>query len=255
MKKFQAQVALITVMIIATVLTVLLSVSFQSLVDTQVTELEEENQKALAAAEAAIEASIKENGPVTIGEGSSVNIEGFTGGANITSLADNVFTTSKIEKNNSYTFYLTDYDPDTKTLSSNASLNQNVSVCFQSLSPQPALEITLIKADSVKKYVVDAASPVRITSASSTSGSPCPGDASFTHSYTVPAADIGVNAKLMIVKALYNSSKFVFYRSSDFPLQGKSATSEVFSDTGVSKKLYLFQTYPQIPADFFDTSF
>jgi len=247
----KAQIALIVVMIIATVLTLVLSVSFQLVTDTQVTKLEEENQKALAAAEAAVEASIKENATTIIGQGSLNNITGFTGGATVTSIVDNVFTSSKITKDDLYAFYLADYDPGTKTLGS-TSLQQDVTVCFQSATTNPALEITLLKTNMIKKYVVDP--DARITNASSPS-TICSGDSSFGYSYTIPAADIGTNTRLVLVKVLFNSSKLFFSRTADFPLQGKTATSEVVSQTGVSKKITLFQSYPQIPADFFDTTF
>ena len=59
MKSQKGQILLITVMLLATVMTIVLSVSFKSVTDTQVTKLEEESQKALAAAESAIEVALK----------------------------------------------------------------------------------------------------------------------------------------------------------------------------------------------------
>lgn len=246
----KGQVALIAIMLIATVLTVVLSISFQATVDTQITKLEEENQKALAVAEAAVEASIKERATTTVGQGSLDNITGFTGGATVSSITDNVFTTERVEKNNQYTFYLAGYDPTTKTLGT-TSLQEAATVCFQQASTNPAIEITLIKTDSVKRYAIDPGG--RISNSTSPSLT-CP-DGNFQYSYTIPAADVGTNSRLIIVKVMFNASKIYFSRSSDFPLQGVAATSEVTSQTGASKKVYLFQTYPQIPADFFNTSF
>ena len=57
----RGQILLITVMLLATVMTIVLSVSFKSVTETQITKLEEESQKALAAAEAAIEVALKNN--------------------------------------------------------------------------------------------------------------------------------------------------------------------------------------------------
>ena len=247
----KGQIALIAVMLIATVLTVVLSISFQATVDTQITKLEEESQKALAVAEAAVEASLKENATTSVGQGSLGNITGFTGGATVSSLTDNIFTTEKVEKNNQYTFYLTNYDPATKVLGT-TSAQEAVTVCFQGASTtNPAIEITVLKNTSIKKYAVD---PDLRISGSSSPSSICP-DSTFQYSYTVPDADISTDTRLIIVKVLFNGSKLFFSRNSDFSLQGKAATSEVTSQTGVSKKVYLFQTYPQIPADLFNTSF
>ena len=68
MRSQQGQVLLITIMLLATVLTVVLAVTFKSTTETQLTKLEEESQKALAAAEAGVEVAIKQN------VGSSVSI-------------------------------------------------------------------------------------------------------------------------------------------------------------------------------------
>jgi hypothetical protein len=145
---------------------------------------------------------------------------------------------------------LTSYDPATKALGT-TSAQESVTVCFQGASTNPAIEITVFKSTLIKKYAVDPDS--RIGGASLPS-SICP-DSSFQYSYTVPDTDISTDTRLIIVKVLFNGSKLFFSRNSDFPLQGKAATSDVTSQTGVSKKVYLFQTYPQIPADFFNTSF
>ena len=54
MKSKRGQILLITVMVLATIMTVVLSVSFQSVTETQTTKLEEDSQNALAASGAAI---------------------------------------------------------------------------------------------------------------------------------------------------------------------------------------------------------
>jgi hypothetical protein len=54
---------------------------------------------------------------------------------------------------------------------------------------------------------------------------------------------------------MYNSSKLFFSAPGNFPIQGKTVSSTATTTTGVSKKVTLFQSYPQIPAEFFTTSF
>ena len=110
----------------------------------------------------------------------------------------------------------------------------------------------MIKATGVKKYLVDPES--RITNADASEGV-CPADANYSYSYTIPGTDIGSDSKLLFVRLIYGSSKLIFSRSSDFPIQGKVASSQVATKTGVSKKVVLFQSYPQIPAEFFTTTF
>ncbi len=249
MKYKRGQILLITVMLLATMMTVLMSVTFQSSTETQVTKLEEESQKALAAAEAAIEASLKSGTTSIIGAGSlsSFTGSGFTGGATVGTITSNTFTSPTVVKNGAYTFYMGDYNLTDKTIGS--SIGQDISVCFDSSSTNPAIEITLLKTNSVKKYVVD--SNGRIANTLPSSGN-C---GSFEYSYKISAADIGSDSKLIVVRLLYASSKLFFSRNDDFPLQGKTITSEAKSTTGVSKKVVLFQSYPQIPAEFFTTTF
>lgn len=250
MQKHKGQILLITVMLLATIMTVLLSVTFQSTTETQVTKLEEESQKSLAAAEAAIEAALKSGTTATIGEGTLSSLTGFTGSATVESTTSDTFTSPIVAKDGAYTFYLGEYNLINNTIGD--STDQDIIVCFNSSSTNPAIEITLLKTSEVKKYVIDPDSRIANTYSSS---SGCSADSSFEYSYTVPGSDIETDGKLMLVRVLYASSKLVFYRSSDLPLQGKTITSEATSTTGVSKKVVLFQSYPQIPVEFFTTSF
>ncbi|MFA6532481.1 MAG: hypothetical protein WCT22_00610 [Patescibacteria group bacterium] len=251
--KHKGQILLITVMLLATVMTIVLSASFKSVTETQVTKLEEENQKALAAAESAIEAALKENTTATIGTGSLTSISGFNGSATIESLAKTTFTTHNIDKDGSYTFYLGTYDMATKTIG--ASLAQAITVCFESAATNPAIEVTLVKTGGIKKYIVDPSS--RITNAydGQPVSSNCPGG--YSYSVDIPAADIGLDGKFFVVRVLLSPTKLAFYRTTTLPVQGRTISSNITSSTsiGVSKKVVLFQSYPQIPGEFFTTSF
>jgi type II secretory pathway pseudopilin PulG len=258
----RGQILLITVMLLATVMTIVLSVSFKSTTETQVTKLEEENQKALAAAESAIEAALKENATATIGIGSLTSITGFSGSATIESLAAATFTTPNIAKNGSYTFYLGPYTVATKTIG--ASVDQAITICFEDGTPKPAIEITLVKSSSVKKYVVDpiANSSGRIYSTTTITGSSCaPDSTNYSYSINIPGPDatgIGTDGKFLLVKVLFAPTKLLFSRTTTpLPAQGRTISSEATSSTstGVSKKVVLFQSYPQMPGEFFTTAF
>ncbi len=247
--KKRAQVLLVTVMILATVMSIVLSVTFQSVSETQISKLEEENQRALAAAEAALERALAENNTVILGQGGLSDFSGFTGQATIEEVSTNNFTSPNVKKNDGFTFYLGNYNKDNGTIGS--SINANLEICFQSGSPNPAVEITLIKTNSIKKYVYDPA--VRINNANNPS-SICSNN-SFNYSLTIPASDISTDSKLLVVRPFYNSTKFYFKSSVNLPIQGRIITSQASTQTGVSKKIVLFQSHPQIPAEFFSTSF
>lgn len=251
MKNNRGQILLITVMLLATVMTIVLSVSFKSITDTQVTKLEEESQKALAAAESAIEVALKSNTDAVLGSGSLMSISGFEGSATIDSTSSSTkFTSPTIVKDGSYTFYLGNYDLTSKTITT--VYNQDVTLCFQNGSTNPALDITLVKSNGVIKYVVDPNTPKRISNA--TTGSNCAGNSTYPYSINIPG---DANSRFLIVRVLYAKTKLFFSSSIDLPVQGRTVTSKATSSTstGVSKKVILFLSYPQIPGEFFNTSF
>ena len=244
-------------MLLATVMTIVLSASFKSVTETQVTKLEEENQKALAAAESAIEAALKENATATIGTGSLTAISGFNGSATIESLASNTFTTQNIDKDGSYTFYLGTYDVEAKTITGNSEARA-ITVCFESATTNPAIEVTLVKTSGVKKYVVDPDSQITNADDGLPVSPNCP--SGYSYSINIPGPDatgIGTDSKFMLVRVLFAPTKLLFYRTTTLPVQGRTISSSVTSSTsvGVSKKVVLFQSYPQIPGEFFTTTF
>ena len=246
MRNKSGQILLITVMLLATVMTIVLSVSFKSATDTQITKLEEESQKALVAAESAIEVALKNNNTATLGSGSLTSITGFEGSATIESLTSSSFTTPSIPKDGSYTFYLGNYNLTTKTIVS--SFDQSVTLCFQS-GANPAIEATLVKSNGVTKYVGDPSG--RINNAPTGN---CNGHANFPNSINIPG---DANSRFLLVRVLYAPTKLFLSTSSNLPIQGRTISSQATSSTstGVSKKVVLFQSYPQIPGEFFTTTF
>ncbi|OGK19453.1 hypothetical protein A3G67_00640 [Candidatus Roizmanbacteria bacterium RIFCSPLOWO2_12_FULL_40_12] len=257
-KRESGQVLLIAVMLLAVTLTIVLSITFSSRTDTQITKLEEENQKALAAAEAGIEAALKTAGTVNIGQAGTGGIlpnSGFSGTASVsTNPSDTKFTTPILQKDEQYTFYMGVY---TAPSTIGPSDGENLEICFASSnqSTKSAIEITVVKGTSpnytLRRFVIDPDDRI----SESDQGLACSNTA-FYKGTTIDGSLIGEDTKLVIVRMLYSSSKVFFSRNSpDLPSQGKFVSSEATSDTGVSKKVQLFQSYPQLPADFFVTGF
>jgi len=253
MRKKKAQILLVVIMILSTVMTVIMAVSFSSITDTKTTKLEQENKKALSAAEAAIEALLKDQtNSVSFGSGSLSSFSDITGQAVLDTTQSNNFEIPLVKKNEAYTFYLATYDKKSNTFSQ--SINTDLEVCFNS---DQALEITLIKTNAIKKYVVDG--EVRIDNATTPSSPPssiCL-NSGYNQSFTISSSDISTDSQLLIVKNLFADGKIYFKSTSGLlPQQGKTVVSSATTKkTGVSKKVVLFQTYPQIPAEFFYTGF
>jgi hypothetical protein len=102
--------------------------------------------------------------------------------------------TTSVKKDSSYTFYLADYDPTAKRFTG-SSLNQAVTVCFDSGNPNPAIEITLVKTDSVRKYVID---PDNVITNSYQTAGTCPVDPTLERSYTIPGSEIESDSRLLM---------------------------------------------------------
>ena len=139
MKNQKGQILLITIMLVATVLTVVLAVTFKSTSETQITKLEEQSQKALTAAEAGIEAALQqESGSVSIGSLPGFSGSGFSGQASVESIRDSKFVSPLLLRDQQYTFYLADYPGFANPLSG------YLAVYFQSEVECPALELTFL---------------------------------------------------------------------------------------------------------------
>lgn len=254
----KGQALLIVIMVLATVITVVLATTFTSRTDTQTTKLEEESQKALAAAEAGIEkilSSGQESGTLNIQDVSAdLRAAGLTGTVTVAPSDDSdMFISPLIKQDEQYTYYAAPYTKSTNTFGSSTA--QNLTICFGSTSSgtHPALEITLVKADySINHFLVDPDARVS-GAASSTAG--CSATTGFAYSYVIPSASIGTNTNLMIVRALFTDTKFVVDGVSPLPTQGLNITSQARTGIGATKRVELFQSYPQIPSDFFVTQF
>lgn len=253
------QILLITILVMATIVTVVFTISFTSRTNTQTTKLEEESQKTLAAAEASIQVALKKKASSTLGSGELSSITNFSGGATVsTGSATTTFLSPSIEKDGEYTFYLGAYTAATPP-TFGASAAEDIRICFGTSGNQPALDISIIKAAApkIRRYAVDPQSRI----ANVTTGTAgCAGNTTgttFAYSYVLPGAEVGTDARLLIVKTLYASSQLLFVRASGttaFPSQGSLIQSSATSNTsGVTKKIQLFQSHPQIPAEFFTT--
>jgi type II secretory pathway pseudopilin PulG len=251
MKK--GQVLLIVVMLLATALTVALTATYQSVTETQLTKLEEENQKALAAAEAGIEKALqsKQEGSFTsLGLSNLSGIDTFQSSVKISDQGSTTFITPLLQKDEQYTFYLANYPNFTSYWGG------QINIYFKTESACPSLELTQIKNDnSLVRNIVDPCNQITNNNLrlGTTSGNYSFGGVNFNYKLS---SDLSIiNTKLLIVRVLFAPTRIGFQGSTNFPLQGSTIISTAKTQAGVEKKVQLFQSYPQIPAEFFVTSF
>ena len=261
MKKTQkksGQVLLIAVMLLASVLTVTLTLTFKSTTETQLTKLEEESQKALSAAEAGIEAALKQSvGDPPIAINSLGLGGGFTGQASVTgSTQGQSFNSTRISPGEQYTVYLSNY-VGPPTMLGNPYWSGNLSVHFRDDAGCPTLELSFIKNDnSVTRSVLDPCGNLGGSGPTEPTTSPPGGYTVGGRTYRTRAIFSGLSGnKLLIIRDLYATTRVGLTGNNNLPDQGKLITSEAKSPTGVTKRVELFQSFPQILSDLFVTKF
>jgi hypothetical protein len=255
----KGQILLLAAMILATVLTLTSAVVFRSTTEIQITKIEEESQKALAGAEAAIEAALKQGNVTNIKNLPGFSDSSISGSATVDTTQSRDFVTPLLQKDEQYTLYLSNPggtvdNPNFSVLNTYYN-NQALTVC--STSPTVALEITLIKSNnSVIRFAINPPGSTIIENGQTANNNGlCPNTESFSYKHQLSTSDIGSNNLLLIVRVINGSAKIGFLGYINLPLQGKTITSTATSSTGVTKKVVLFQSHPQIPSDFFVTSF
>ncbi len=271
MKKRKGQVLLIAVMLLATVITVVMTIAFNTTTETQVARLEADSQKALAAAEGGVEEMIKQN----IADKNTTNVQieslrqfssqNITGDAQLQSVSQAYFVTPLLQKDEQYSLYLSDYPGYANPWSG------TIDLYMVSESGCPAVEITVVKNTyGIDRYTYNAcsANPI-ITNATAAALALTPPAVidSISFSYktstkiTIPQAGPG-GGLMAFIKVLGGRTKIGIksfemngFTAKALPVQGKTIESEARTASGVVKRVQLFQSFPQIPSNFFMTSF
>lgn len=284
----RGQILLIIILLSTVLVTVALSVSQVTTQETKIAKLEEDSKRAFAAAEAGIEVQLKK--PIT--ETTTISSilpsslgDYITNGSVATTAIDTSGTQfyTDIRRDDQYTFYLNTYNPTTKQFTGPAYNNGTLGTltfyflsCSSSSScptTQPAIELTFIGTNNtnIARKIIDPAPVMNAQTGATdvipmaTTGSPFPltinGQTQhFKYMTQLNSLAINGNVNLMLIRVLIpdgtaNTLRVVVEGSTALPAQGQTITSTATTKTGVAKKITLFQSYPQIPADLFVTSF
>ncbi len=262
----QSGQTLMFIIIFATILlTVGLTITELTTTDTRVANLEEEESRARAAAEAGIETAIGQAGSDSVDIGSLLEGSGISGTAVIEEETDYQFTTPLISKDGQYTFYLLGYDTDAEEILTG---NFDDDISINRIEPSDsdycsgteafAVELTLIDATPstggiVERYIIDECDLID----SDTS--------QYTFGQSMPFASVSPEPHIVIARVIAPSNSFdgaqiQFENESvnDFPAQGRTVISTASvgetQNENVTKKIKLFQSHPQFPTEFFVTS-
>lgn len=274
------QSLLVIVLLIAIVFTLIASASYRLTTETQSAKIQEETVRTLAAADSGIEKGLQQmdamalDDPQTfasLGIGlSGINVTAST--VTIETASGQFFISPDVPKDGQYTFYLYDYPNGTTYFNSafQLSFGPQVTVAAGCGAGRtiPALEVTRIRSDNV--VLRDIIEPCTTnpsiqynagTNRSFTNTNHNIVANGVTQSYgyraSFTAAEMN-NIRLLMVRSLFSNTYLGFSTATgtlSFPIQGRTITSEAVSNTGISKIVTLFRSNPQLPADFFVTTF
>jgi hypothetical protein len=268
MKKYkknqEGQVLLLAILLMATVVTVVMTVTFRSRTETKITQLQQESDKTLAAAEAGIEAAIKQQAQKDPYSFKDLNINNLTGidydasTVLVDTTKPSFFVSPLIPRNQQYTFYLSDYSNGVftgtpfvgaLTLYYGSQNNDCSSI---------SLELSTIYGNSpyaMERFIADEGKRLLTLDPSGVEvGSPANTTVGTTQFYCKADITIPPDAKVLFVRVMGTDTR-IGTDNPQVPAQGRFIYSEARSTGGLVKKVKLFESYPQLPADLFVTSF
>ncbi|OGH36788.1 MAG: hypothetical protein A2959_00805 [Candidatus Levybacteria bacterium RIFCSPLOWO2_01_FULL_38_23] len=255
----KGQALLIIVLVMVVALTITLSVISRAVVNLRTTQEQVDSQKALAAAEAGIEQTIKSG--TAIANGSFTNTKYSTTINDVSGSSFLVNGGVAVEQDKGTYIWLSPYTGDATQW--NQKWNGTLYIYWgESTTPlnNAALEIAVISgADvasaNIKRYAIDPAGRGNGFS-----------DPFESAGYTVEgktlryrAAVTVTNGMLVRVIPVYKDSFMAVTSATPLPLQGKiiSATGcvpDCTSSSQATRKVTVFQGFPELPADFFPYS-
>lgn len=254
------QALLIAILVASVLLTIGLSLTSTTIQETKIAKLQEDSSRARAAAEAGIDYVLDQEPEGTIQiEDILPENDDITGTVQIVTESSSSFTTPLLSKDAQYTMYLTGYDTQNKEVIdgnfSDAIVVTTESGTIDCEANPFAVELTFINVNEgiVTRRVVDHDCSIIDGEAN---------EADIGIGEAVDTSTFGASPQVMMVRMLstdadFDGVKLVFTRQSgqDWPAQGRSVISEATTGGNVTKKIKLFQSYPQFPAEFFVTTF
>ncbi len=277
------QVLLVLVLLIALVITVLTALSYRLSTETKTTKAQEENVKVLAAADSGIEKGISIiNNPsgqvvgqfsysdAVIGLTNLPGIDAQRSKLIITDSVSNEFVSPEVPQDDQYTFYVGNYPTFTSSYTGRLIFyygSDGVGSC--ATRNTPALEVSIIygpNSDQIERFLYESCTsgmnilgPYNANKVAPNSATVVLGGVNFSFNTANTPLSLNAypNAKIIVVRSLFAKTRIGFAsgNAGQLPSQGKLIRSEAVSRSGISKVVTLQQSFPQIPADFFVTTF
>jgi len=271
----KGQSLLVLVLLIALILSVVSATSYRLTLETRSTKIQEESIRALAAADNGIEVGMQKAATTAIDDFETYSFEQLSivqDGINsqdskvlISRTSTSEFVTPLIPKDSQYTFYFKDpANPNAASYDAYTAMYIRAESGSNCAAPRtmPAFEVTYLYDDNTVRRNVYEPCPAGtdVVRGTVTSFSPPTsetyGGYVFTQAVLVTAPYLypPENLRAIVVRSLFGASRLAF-TGVGLPSQGKDIRSEAYTRDGASKIVTVFQSFPQIPSEFFVTTF
>lgn len=269
------QVLIMLVLIIALLMTIVAATSFRLTTEIQSSKLQEESVRALAAADAGIEAGLRIANttgtsvvPIPFSD-ANIDVSGIDLARSKITITDTspTFVSQMIPKDEQLTFYLQQYPNYGTNYTGNMTVlfgtePEPPNPCGSALGgrSRPAIEISFIQGTSpngVRREILEPCPPgtFKIGGVGQATVLSVPQTVDgVTYNYSATLSGLG-GYEIAFMRTLFSGTRFVVRGSATLPSQGKLIRSEARSISGPSKVVTIFQSLPQVPADFFVTTF
>ncbi len=266
------QALIVLVLMISIILAIVSATSYRLTTETQSTKTQEDSVRALAAADAGIEVGLQRASNLPAQTYTFADLNLSLGGIDavrsrvLITDTNRDFVSPVIPKDGQFTFYVKDYnDPTAPNYANDISIHFRSESGSDCVAPrtQPAYELTYIYGPTgnlVRRMLVEPciAGAQAISGNSHTpfnTGAYTVDGVTFQHQIIINPATSGMaDMKIIILRPLFGLARFGFTGTNLEP-QGKLIRSEAYTTSGPSKIVTIFQSLPQIPAEFFVTTF
>ena len=266
------QALIMLVLMIALLMTIVAATSFRLTTEIQSSKLQEESVRALAAADAGIEVGLRIANttgssivPITFAA-ANINVAGVDLARSQITITDTPadFVSQLVPKDEQLTYYLQEYPDYTSSYTGDITVlfgSEGAGTCGSGLGGRtiPAIEITYILGGSpnqVKREILEPCPPgtFQIGGVGHATVLSVPETVDgITYNYSATLSGLG-GYEIAFMRTLFSGTRFIV-RGRPLSTQGKLIRSEARSLSGPSKVVTIFQSLPQLPADFFVTTF
>ncbi len=253
----EGQVLLISLLVLSIATTVALSLISRSTTDVTISNQISESSRAFSAAEAGIEEALKLGVGTSGAQVLNAGISYTVSKADIGGASGAYVFPKKISKGMTETVWLVNHNADGTLIETPTYTAPSLDVCWSSEVTTPAMTVTVVYKTVGGQYRVakgaydpdgTRASTNKFSAPTATTGG-C-GDGSTTYKQTITFTAEMKTLLMLRMQPLYADATIAVSASGVLPIQGSKLESTGTSESGLARKIVVYQQYRSAPSIF-----